>query len=534
MSELAIGTILARNYLAYAKVLADSLFHYHPDVPLYIFVPDADGDELEFHNGRIRLLGFPDLEIGDIQSRLFAYNLKQLLVSVKPTLLRFLLEEGFSSVLFLDPDMLVLADLNEVFDQVSSHALTLTPHLHLATTRGNRVFREHTVLLAGIYNGGFIGVSDQPETHRFLAWWETRLHKYCYENLREGLHYDQRWLDLAPGFVQDLHLIRDSGINVAHWNLPDLKVERHDNALIINQQLCRLFHFSGYRPERPDEVTCYMPGLRTQDLGPAAFLFSSYLQRLKKAGFERTSQSPWPWDSFSNGVEITAIARERYRSLGEKVKKFKNPFDAEGKSSYFRWLTKILANAKSDDLSDEEFIRDCYKVYMDRQPSAGELAGLLSGAWSHAEVTTLFAEVESPGFSDRIQALFTEFSVDPTRNFVTKMYIGLLDRLVDSGGLEHFTWLLNTAKENGGIEAVRTEACSFGRVVLSSEEYLSKKPTNATHVIRLYRAYFGCFPTRNEGDYWSSELGAGRQTTDTLINEFAASTQFTTKLNTFF
>ena len=76
--------------------------------------------------------------------------------------------------------------------------------------------------------------------------------------------------------------------------------------------------------------------------------------------------------------------------------------------------------------------------------------------------------------------------------------------------------------------------CSFGRLVLESEEYLSKGPTNETHVIRLYRAYLGRFPSDSEIGYWSGELEAGRQTTDSLIDAFAASGEFTDRLNVFF
>jgi hypothetical protein len=63
---------------------------------------------------------------------------------------------------------------------------------------------------------------------------------------------------------------------------------------------------------------------------------------------------------------------------------------------------------------------------------------------------------------------------------------------------------------------------------------LSKNPTNETHVVRLYRAYLGRYPGTNEIDYWRGQLDAHALTTTDLINQFAASAEFTGRLNGFF
>ena len=172
------------------------------------------------------------------------------------------------------------------------------------------------------------------------------------------------------------------------------------------------------------------------------------------------------------------------------------------------------------------------RQFLDRDPSAQELSGWLSGIWNRSQVMTLFAESEE--FSALIQSLFPGLAGNPTRNLVTTMYIGLLDRLVDSGGLEYFTGLFDAAFASGGIEGLRGEARNLGRLVFGSDEYLATNPTNETHVIRLYRAYLGRFPSDSEIGYWSGDLQSGRQTTDTLIDIFAASQEFTDRLSTFF
>ena len=40
---IAIGTVFAKNYLAFARVLADSFQRRHPEVPFFAALVDDDG-----------------------------------------------------------------------------------------------------------------------------------------------------------------------------------------------------------------------------------------------------------------------------------------------------------------------------------------------------------------------------------------------------------------------------------------------------------------------------------------------------------
>jgi hypothetical protein len=180
--------------------------------------------------------------------------------------------------------------------------------------------------------------------------------------------------------------------------------------------------------------------------------------------------------------------------------------------------------------TNAEFITDCYQVFLRRQPSTGELnAWLADQSWNRPQVVATFAQ--SAEFGNYIQGQFPGLTGTPARNLVTVMYIGLLDRLVDAAGLSFFAGVFENAYASSGIEGVRSQAASLGRQVFASAEYLGKNPTNATHVQRLYRAYLGRFPSTSELSYWTGELNAGRQTTDSLVTAFSSSNEFTNILN---
>jgi hypothetical protein len=180
--------------------------------------------------------------------------------------------------------------------------------------------------------------------------------------------------------------------------------------------------------------------------------------------------------------------------------------------------------------TNAEFITDCYQVFLRRAPSTAELnAWLADPTWTRPQVVATFAQ--SAEFGTYLQRLFPGLDGTPSRNLVTELYIGLLDRLVDAAGLNYFAGAFDAAYASGGREGVRAQARTLGHMILASTEYRSKNPTNAVHVERLYRGFLGRFPGSSELSYWTGELNAGRQTPDTLVDMFAASSEFTALLN---
>jgi len=124
--------------------------------------------------------------------------------------------------------------------------------------------------------------------------------------------------------------------------------------------------------------------------------------------------------------------------------------------------------------TDAEFVSDCYWAFLDRDPRQAELDNWVGAgdgttteesgdrhvlvrsslrpsqspvSWNRAEVMTIFAESEE--FAARIVKMYPDNPGDPSRNFVTAMYIGLLDRLADKEGLEYAASLFDAAKGVG-------------------------------------------------------------------------------------
>jgi hypothetical protein len=335
---VAVGTIIAKNYLAFARVLADSWRRYQPDVPLFVLLADEAEGYFEPAGEAFPIIGLGELDIPDRRSYLFRYTRQQVVVSAKPYLLRYLLDRGFASAVFLDTDILVLNRLTPLMEKLSRHPIVLTPHLLAPTTGDDRVARELNILVSGVYNGGCLGVAESPTARAFLAWWAERLYDHCRLAVAEGMHYDQRWLEFVPVFFEDVCILRDPGMNVAYWNLRERDVRLRGDEATVNGEPVRFFHFSGFEPERPELVSRYSPALTTASLGDPAALFERYASLLDRAGEAESRTWPYAYDRFDNGVPIPDLARRLYTRLGQAARGFGDPFAAKGSGSFFAWL----------------------------------------------------------------------------------------------------------------------------------------------------------------------------------------------------
>ncbi|MCS7044384.1 MAG: hypothetical protein NZR01_16490 [Bryobacteraceae bacterium] len=292
---IAFVTAAAPNYLAQVRVLCVSLGRFHPESPFYAFLAGDEAAERAVRDLGVRVLPLRDLRLRGLAGMLLRYGPKEFCAAVKPALMLALLRMGHSCAVFIDPDMLALDSLADCLAEASAHALTVTPHLDPDCTDGREAAFERSLLLAGMFNGGFLAATNRTEATGFLEWWQERLRTACYEDVGRGIHFDQRWLDLAPGYVADLHILRDPGINAAYWRLPWVRRGSSSGRYLVRGLPLRLFHFSGYNPARPGEITRFRPGWLVESLPQAAELFRHYRQRLLEEGWNEHSCRPWPW-----------------------------------------------------------------------------------------------------------------------------------------------------------------------------------------------------------------------------------------------
>ncbi|HEX6390873.1 MAG TPA: hypothetical protein VFZ89_15540, partial [Solirubrobacteraceae bacterium] len=334
-----ICTIIAANYAPFARVLAESFRAHHPQGRVFVLVIDDVEGFLDPPNEPFEIVRPQDLSIDEFDRMAALYSILELSTAVKPWLLRYLLHErGAAALAYLDPDIEVFDRLDELEALLHEHRLVVTPHLTAPMPRDGLRPSETDILIAGSYNLGFIALTPGPDTDALLDWWGERLATDCIVAPERGFFVDQRWMDFAPGLVPSFHVLRDPGYNVAYWNLPSREVKRDGDRWTVNGRPLRFFHFSGFDPKQPGQLSKHQNRIQLADHPALAELGARYAESL----LERTPARARPWsykfDRLPDGTPIDAAVRLGYRQALEAGELPRSPFSPEGARELLRWL----------------------------------------------------------------------------------------------------------------------------------------------------------------------------------------------------
>ncbi len=311
-----ICTISAANYLAQARVLADSFLDLHPTGAVHILVVDGTDDPP--HRAGVKLYDgrsvFPDE--ADFLRMATMYDVVELSTAVKPAFLLHLLQETGEPVAYLDPDILVVSSLETVGEQADEHGLVLTPHLLQPMEVARRFdLNEISIAVAGTYNLGFAAVGEGAIP--FLRWWDERLRRWCVNQAAAGLMVDQKWVDLGFGYFGG-HVLRDPGYNVAYWNAEfrELETAAGGQISVNGETPLRFFHFSGYSPRRPHLLSKWLgdrPRVLLSERPDLAAICERYRTLLEQNDFDLRTREPYGYNTAEDGTAIDGVIRRAYR-----------------------------------------------------------------------------------------------------------------------------------------------------------------------------------------------------------------------------
>jgi glycosyltransferase involved in cell wall biosynthesis len=310
---LVACTIVARNYLPYARVFARSLRAVHPRSRVAVLVIDGPADPSDDD-------GFRTLSLADVvpdateRDRLtFIYDVTELSTAVKPLLLRRLLDDGADAVLYFDPDIQVFDSVEGLAQVARQHGIALVPHVVSPIPDDGLGISELEVLRAGVYNLGFIGVGRN--TDAFLAWWWSRLRRHCISAPEQGLFVDQRWMDYVPGLF-DHAIVRDPGCDVAYWNLHERRISQSSAGTYeINGLPLRFFHFSGFDPATQYLLSRHQgpnPRIVLSENPVLRELCEQYAAQLRASGHVPVP-APYKYATLPGGGRIDMAMRRAYR-----------------------------------------------------------------------------------------------------------------------------------------------------------------------------------------------------------------------------
>ena len=356
---LAACTIIARNYLSHARILAESFLRYHPGSRFYLFVVDKLPSEVETEN--VTVIPPEDLGLSYYYEMCFKYDVTELSTAVKPTLLRHIMEQhNEEGIVYFDPDILIMRPLNELDEAIAVGNIVLTPHLLKPIPRDGKRPSEEDILIAGAYNLGFVALEKSEATDTFLSWWEERLRDACRVDPSSGLMVDQRWVDLVPSLFPSTFILRDDTYNIAYWNLHASQIERDGEGFLVNGRPLAFFHFSGFNPTRPRDLSKHQNRHRIQEGTALAEIIDLYIDLHIRQGYLTSSKWSYGYSRFDNGAAINAQFRQLYLDCDDIAReRFGDPFHVDGAASFYSWAIS------PDDTGLSPFLKAIYRSRYD-------------------------------------------------------------------------------------------------------------------------------------------------------------------------
>jgi hypothetical protein len=300
-----IFTIVSRNYAAQAATLMDSLAVAEPQARRVVVATDGPMPQLESRAEVIPAehLGAP------LPAMSVYYDALELNTAVKPFVFkRLLTEPGVTSATYLDPDIFVFRPLDAVRAGLAQSQLVLTPHI-TRPLLGDANPNDLDLLRAGTYNLGFASMRNEARPVQLLEWWAERCRFDCRVDLKNGLFTDQKWMDLSPGFVDSVTLIRDPGHNLAYWNLEGRSLFRGPDGWTVDGRPLAFFHFSGFDPNRPKTLSKHQNRLEVDPGSPLAELLAEFARAMLKNGHNETAPIPYAHNRFASGRPVTGAMR---------------------------------------------------------------------------------------------------------------------------------------------------------------------------------------------------------------------------------
>lgn len=301
-------------YLSRARVLASTFKSFHPDIDFILVLSDIypHGYELDLLSEPFDKVVFShELGIPDFWQWSFKHNVVELCTAVKPAAGLHFMALGYDQVMYIDPDIAVFASLEFLFHLLESYSGLLTPHQ--LTVAPNELMAikdiELCTLMHGLYNLGFYAARNDQQGRGFLEWWNSRVQRFCYEDVPSGIFTDQKWCDFAPIYFDNFFVVRDPGCNVASWNIHERAISITDEGPMINEKHpLRFYHFTKYGGAGLVMTQRYARTPETLEI------WFWYGRQLKQMSFSLPPKEHYYYGHYQTGEKIPQSERDLFRT----------------------------------------------------------------------------------------------------------------------------------------------------------------------------------------------------------------------------
>lgn len=362
-----VYTIVSKNYMHYALTVRESFLLKNKNTDFIIFLMDKimNEDELLIFNelieNGVNIIGFDEVS-NNVQKTyfpemLFKFTVLEMNTGLKPFAMEYLMNSGYEKVIYIDPDIYFYQPINKILNQLDEHDILLTPHM-LKAYNDEKQPSELDIMMAGTYNLGFLAIRNNNNTLSMVRWWQERLYKYGFSDIKNGMFTDQKWMDLTPSLYNKVCVFKDPGHNVAYWNMHERNVINENGEWFVNGEPLVFFHFSGLPLYDINVVSKHQNRHNLNQFNHLKPLFNEYTEVVKSFAPAIFSKMSYYYNFVSGtSLKIDDFLRKDYKELFkiienptsscvENVNRISNYFF--NKEAILNRHSKLLYSARED------------------------------------------------------------------------------------------------------------------------------------------------------------------------------------------
>ena len=161
---------------------------------------------------------------------------------------------------------------------------------------------------------------------------------------------------------------------------------------------------------------------------------------------------------------------------------------------------------------------DYYKIWLAHYTTGSDYNDIYY-AWQYSSKGSV------SGISGNVDCdfFYETYNLEGAKNYVTSLYVNLLGRNPDQGGLNGFA---------GGLANGTATAASVAQEIVNCPEFKNHQYSYNTYVTRLYRALLGREAGSSEVTYWANFMTNGVSETF-ILQQIAGSQEFAVKCNSY-
>lgn len=328
-AKIAYCTIASANYLARVDVFAQSLRKVNPEAHLYVLLCEYPETCRQIAKDTGLAIIAPDQVCADWRQMAFYYDIIEYNTALKPFLIEYLLDMGHTGVLYFDPDIAFYAPTQALEQLLDEQDILLTPHAHLPVADDGCQPEIEGYIRGGQFNLGFVGFSARADARAALRWWQSVCAEKCIFDSSLRYFVDQFWAAIFPSFVGRCCIIRDTGHNVAYWNVFQRPVTLQDGQWFAGGNPMVYFHFSGLDMIDPTRVSRHQNRVTAPAGSDLHCLLADYVARVKSSTLAHYDSHPYSFAAFRDGRAINAGLRRNFLALSQAERQsFGDPFAA--------------------------------------------------------------------------------------------------------------------------------------------------------------------------------------------------------------